>query len=58
MRYLEGRAQLSLWTSTNESNAPMRACSRRRLHPSGTVEGIDEAIPSSFSGNASARMNA
>jgi GNAT superfamily N-acetyltransferase len=38
-----------LWTSTNESNAPMRALleSRSYIH-SGTIEGVDDGDPEMF----------
>jgi hypothetical protein len=38
-----------LWTSTNESNAPMRALlAAEAFIPSGAVEGIDEGDPELF----------
>jgi GNAT superfamily N-acetyltransferase len=50
MRYLETISPTPLlWTSTNESNAPMRALlTAEGFIPSGAVEGLDEGDPELF----------
>ena len=50
MRYLAGISPTELlWTSTNESNAPMRALlAAEGFIPSGVVEGLDEGDPELF----------
>jgi GNAT superfamily N-acetyltransferase len=50
LAYLEDASPTPrLWTSTNESNAPMRAllASRSYIH-SGTIEGVDDGDPEMF----------
>ena len=50
MRHLETVSPTAiLWTSTNESNAPMRALlAAGEYIPSGAVEGLDEGDPELF----------
>ena len=50
MRHLAGISPTDLlWTSTNESNAPMRALLEAEGYiPSGAVEGLDEGDPELF----------
>jgi hypothetical protein len=50
MRHLETISPTPLlWTSTNESNAPMRALLAAHGYiPSGAVEGLDEGDPELF----------
>ena len=50
MRHLESISPTELlWTSTNESNAPMRALLAAEGYiPSGAVEGLDEGDPEMF----------
>jgi GNAT superfamily N-acetyltransferase len=50
LRYLEAKSPTAdLWTSTNESNAPMRALlAYADYKPSGSVVGLDEGDPELF----------
>jgi GNAT superfamily N-acetyltransferase len=50
LRHLEAESPTAiLWTSTNESNAPMRALLAAEGYiPSGMVEGLDEGDPELF----------
>ena len=42
-------ARPTLWTSTNQSNAPMQALLLARgFQPSGQIEGLDEGDPELF----------